>query len=482
MPILMVAAALPAAARPKALTAALSVTPQGLEPAAPDALAPADKVKPRRRAKRVVPAVNVVPKPRGRLAELESALAREQQKGRALAAKVASLEAALAQLTAGGSDPRLAGLKAQMDRAKAQRRAARDNRAKLEQAIAGGLDPSLVASALATQKTRERELDGRIAKLAAAIEQSKARPLAERLADVDQQLVRLRDQLKEVKHVAAYAASNLKAAQEAVGVTTSSVATPDAPKDIAPAATVAKAAAKTIGLEVGFELSSLYNFRGVNVFRHQHQNEQKALFAPSLAYHLGSSGVSVGYWGAFQYTGHNQGELVSAGVGHKQELYLRYERAIGEHGRWSAGLIYYFYPFADAAVAGTRLPSYLEPALGLGYRGAVDLGVVASYYAGLQSALADRYLYIRPTIAKTVSLNRWAGVSLGAGLGVKVFNDPQKMSDNVFDFNLDCGLPLSFGRAFSITPALHLAWSHFDALAAGEEYMVWASVNFSAAL
>jgi hypothetical protein len=240
----------------------------------------------------------------------------------------------------------------------------------------------------------------------------------------------------------------------------------------------------SIGLSFGVEVSSAYCFRGLNVFQGNSQADQHFVFAPSIAYAIGETGLSLSYWGAYQMNGGNQSELVAAGVGHEQNLVAAYELGLfDDQLALGASLTWYFYPFAREADAGATLPSYLEPGITVGYNGPVEVSVALAYFAGIQTALQDlSYFYVRPHIGRTFSLNSHLDLSLGLAFGYKVFRESADVTDNVYDLQFDWEMPVDVGRGFSLKPGVHVAWTNFSKGTVGSEYMIWAGVSADVAL
>ncbi|NOZ01922.1 MAG: hypothetical protein GXP54_08555 [Deltaproteobacteria bacterium] len=236
---------------------------------------------------------------------------------------------------------------------------------------------------------------------------------------------------------------------------------------------------KAVGLNLDLELSSLYCFRGINVFQESSQTDQNFLWAPSFTWDVFETGLWFGYWGAYQGRGGNKAALVAAGVGHESDFIIGFNHEIIEGTlTLKTSLTWYVFPFASSGVAGTDLPSYLEPALGLDWTGPVDLGITISYFAGIQKALSDfRYLYIHPTISKTFEFNDHVGLAIGLGFGYKLFNDRGKMTDNVYDVQFDWSIPVRITKEFYLEPAFHAAWTNLAGKGVGEEYLVWAGLN-----
>jgi hypothetical protein len=254
--------------------------------------------------------------------------------------------------------------------------------------------------------------------------------------------------------------------------------------DLPAVAREAPAKRESIGLSFSFEVASAYVFRGYNLFRETTQNDQNALFAPSVTYTLGETGLSLTYWGGYQWTGSNQADLVAAGPGHEQDLILTYAHTmLSDTLTLSGSLTYYFFPFASKEDAGTRVTSYLEPAVSASFATLLDLGLKVAYFAGLQEAVKDlRYLYLSPSVGKTLELHPRVALALGLGAGFKIYNDRDRMKDNVYDISFNFEFPVRLSASLAITPAMHMAWSNFEALRLGEEYVIWGGITFGADL
>jgi hypothetical protein len=243
---------------------------------------------------------------------------------------------------------------------------------------------------------------------------------------------------------------------------------------------------KSVAFDVGVGISSAYVWRGYNLFQDTKQMDQNAMVSPALTLSLPATGLSFGYWGAYQLNGENKSVLVDAGVGAEQDLILGYERALSEQLTLSLGLTYYFYPMADEEIAGTSMPSYIEPAAGITYATFADLGLNLAYFHGLQEEIkGTRHLYISPSLSKSFEIGASAAVEPSLSFGYKIFNDSE-IKDNVYDVLLSVGVPIEAG-SFSVTPSVNAAWTNLSDVPVGngteekrgfgDEYVVWGGLN-----
>jgi hypothetical protein len=267
----------------------------------------------------------------------------------------------------------------------------------------------------------------------------------------------------------------LERATEASAVETAT--TPPA-EDVAPGAP-AEAARPPIGLTLGVEVSSAYVFRGLNVFQESNQLDQHFLFAPALSYTVPRTGLSLGYWGAFCLNGVDTAGLVDAALSHEQDLIVSYSwTLLPDTLTLTAGLTWYFYPFADKAVTGTAFASYLEPGVALVYTGPVTLSLQVAYFIGLADSLWPySYVYFRPRLSRAVELGSVFSFNFAVGFGYKQFTDPGDMElQNRFDVQLDWELPIHATEHLTITPAMHLAWTDLANRGLDTEFAVWGGV------
>ena len=232
-------------------------------------------------------------------------------------------------------------------------------------------------------------------------------------------------------------------------------------------------------VNVDVEGASAYVWRGVNLFGEK-QNTQNFSVFPSLTATFG--GLSIGYWGAFQVTGDNKTDKVDAGVGAEQDFILKYVGSFAEGLGYTAMLTYWIYPFADEAVAGTATPMYIEPLVGVTYSTAVDLGLNISYYRGLQDATkVGSFVYINPSVGKTLPLSGDISLALGLSGGYKAYTDLVAPADDdpdyALDLTLNAGVTLPFSDMY-ITPQVHAAYvTRSDLAASDEAFIAWAGVH-----
>ena len=240
---------------------------------------------------------------------------------------------------------------------------------------------------------------------------------------------------------------------------------------------------KPVGVNVDVGLASIYNFRGYNVFQDEGgQMEQNALFAPSVTWSIFDTGLYIGYWGAFQLSGDNKTEMVDVGLGHEQDLYIGYDLGLADDlVTLSFALTYFFYPFADEDAAGAANPSIIEPLVGISIATVIDIGLNISYFHAIQDGIAGlRHAYFNFSLGKSFSFNKYVGMDLGMGLGIKAWANDDSPEDNIFDLHFDWGVPIQITDQLYVSPALSLAWTDLDDVGAGDEYMIYGSMNIGA--
>jgi hypothetical protein len=242
--------------------------------------------------------------------------------------------------------------------------------------------------------------------------------------------------------------------------------------------------AESLGLNLDLGVSSAYNWRGVNAFGDR-QGDQNAFVAPGITWTV-APGLTLGYWGAYQVVGDNVAAKVDGGVGAENDLVLSYGTEVAPALTASVGLVAYVFPLADEEVAGVASPAYLEPSAAIAWAGPIDLGLKASYFAGVQEELeAYRYLYLVPTVGKSFSLSSRVGLGLSLGLGYKAFaGDYEAASNgNLVDVALSVSVPVELTDRVYAKPALNAAWTDLDRApdggpaGFGDEAFVYGSLN-----
>jgi hypothetical protein len=219
-----------------------------------------------------------------------------------------------------------------------------------------------------------------------------------------------------------------------------------------------------LNLDVGF--ATAYVYRGWNVFQREFQTDPHMLLAPGATWAIGDSGVTVGYWAAYQLTGANTGANTDGALNAEQDLFVTYDLELPQDVTMSFGLTAYAYPVADAAVIGASVPLYFEPAIAWTYATAVDLGLAVSYLAGVQNQpdiWGLSYLYLNPSVAKSLELSENLGLELGLGYGFKLFNEGIEGRDNVHDVTLTAALPVHPGGPTAyVAPGIGVAWTNVE--------------------
>lgn len=267
-------------------------------------------------------------------------------------------------------------------------------------------------------------------------------------------------------------------------------ATPDAaaaaPAAEAEAAAPAEAAGEEgesegLGLTLTAGVSSIYNWRGRNLFAEEKLNDQNALFSIGASYAIGD--FSISYWGGYQILGDNLGDNIDAGIGAEQDILFGWESEVAENVTLATTLALYFYPLAKEEAAGTAFPFYLEPSAVVTYSTAVDLKLGLFYYYGIQSAIeSERYLYVNPGIEKSLELGETLGLDLAGAFGLKVpTGDAAKDAydgNNTQDVVVSAALPWSFGEGMSLAPKLSFAWTNIDGADFADSYMTYGGLDF----
>ncbi|MBN2723266.1 MAG: hypothetical protein JXR95_04250 [Deltaproteobacteria bacterium] len=226
-----------------------------------------------------------------------------------------------------------------------------------------------------------------------------------------------------------------------------------------------------VNLEVTF--SSAYVFRGYNIFQKDSQMNQYGLVAPGLSYTFPDTGLSFGYWGAFQLNGDNKSINSDVGLNLESDFYLSYSRKVTNKLYVKGILTSYVYFFAKDS-----RPTWVEPGV-IAYS---NLDVVRAsigfyYLLGTQEYIRDAgYLYINPSVSKHFKMGK-KPVNLTLGYGYKHYSDGNEGMSNVHDLLLTVDtfiqLPLIY-----IRPGIGVAWTNIEAPDStfSDGFVVWAQL------
>ncbi len=249
-------------------------------------------------------------------------------------------------------------------------------------------------------------------------------------------------------------------------------------QEAAPAPAPEAATAKPLGVALDGGLASAYLFRGLNVFGDK-QSDPHGVFSPTVAWTHAGSGLSLTYWGAFQLNGENLGAKTDVGAGFEQDFILGWSRAFLDNKlNLKAALTAYVFPFADKELAGARVPLYLEPSVTPVYTTFADFSLQIAYFHAVQGGLSDyRYLYVRPYVSKSFKLSDKITQTVGAGYGYKLFNDRDKMTENVQDLAFDLETTIAVTPSIYVKPALRGGWTNLTGKSFGDEVVFLFSVN-----
>ena len=236
-------------------------------------------------------------------------------------------------------------------------------------------------------------------------------------------------------------------------------------------------------VNLSFLVSSIYNFRGLNVFKETSQADQRALFSPSVTGTVFHPGVWIKYAGFFQINGDNRGYLIDSGVGAEQDIAVGFDYDFTDKLSLSTSLTYYFFPFALSRITGVDWPSYLEPAVGIQYKTdhGTRLGLQLSYFAPIQDRLRDqRYMYTNLIVGRSFQFTARLALDFDFSFGYKLFADPSILQDTIFDLDFCVSLPVSLADRLKLVPGMHAAWAYFVNTRFGDQYMVYLSLDLVA--
>lgn len=260
-----------------------------------------------------------------------------------------------------------------------------------------------------------------------------------------------------------------------------SPATETTPEAAVPGETVSEEPSPTeaedkMGINVELGYASAYLFRGYNVFQKEGQSDQHMLLAPGLSWAIMDTGLTIGYWGAFQITGDNADDVVDAGLGMEQDIYATYEMTLPGDVGLAFGVLAYLYPGADEDIVGTSMPTYIEPSVAATYTQFVDMSLSIAYFFGVQDEPAVRgisYLYVNPSVGKSFELHSLVALDVALSYGFKLFKEGNEDMSNVHDITLNVGAPVELDGTFYVVPSVNMAWTNVKETDLADELAYW---------
>jgi hypothetical protein len=232
-----------------------------------------------------------------------------------------------------------------------------------------------------------------------------------------------------------------------------------------------------VNLDLGF--ATHYVFRGLNLFQEGAQLDPNTLLAPGVTWSVADTGLSLGWWAAFQLNG-NVRDNIDAGAGLEHDLFAMYEFGLTDSVALGLQMYAYLYPFADEDVTLTDgAPVWLEPGASITWSTAVDLGLTVTYMAGVQDALAEAsYLYVSPSVGRSFELAEPLSLDLAASFGYKAgVHSGEKLLDNTFDVGVKAVLKWYATDIFYVAPGVGFAWTNLVGLTFADEFIVLGAVN-----
>jgi hypothetical protein len=228
----------------------------------------------------------------------------------------------------------------------------------------------------------------------------------------------------------------------------------------------------SLGLSVEAAYSSLYYFRGDNLFKKDKLMDQNGLASLSASYAIGP--FSVTYWGGLQTNGDNIGENIDVGLGAEQDLAVSFTQELPADLSVEVGILSYMYPFADEEAAGTSFPVYLDPFLAVAWSGIVDARMCTWWYLGVQDVLKDyRYIYLNPSVGKAFDITPALAIGVEVAGGYKIYTSDAEFEDNLWDVLLKVGVTWTFLEDFYLNPSISAGWTNLSEQGFGDEYMVF---------
>jgi len=235
---------------------------------------------------------------------------------------------------------------------------------------------------------------------------------------------------------------------------------------------LAETPAEPLGVAVEAGFSSIYNFRGSNLFKEGKQMDQNGLAYGVLAYANGP--WSLAYWTGWQTNGSNLSENIDVGYGAEQDLLAAWTTSLTDTVLLKIQGALYFWPMADSAITKTDFAYFLEPSAFVTWSDVIDATIGVAWFVGMPDSLKDyRYVYVSAMFAKTLELSPKLALAPTACLARKTYTSDLETEDNINDVMLTVPLIYAISDGLVLKPSVSAGWTNLSDLDFGDEYMVY---------
>ena len=187
--------------------------------------------------------------------------------------------------------------------------------------------------------------------------------------------------------------------------------------------------------------------------------------------------------GSFQLTGENRQETIASAESaeHGLTLGIDWSDMPGWASLSTAAAVIVF-PFADAEVSGAKLPWVIEPTVVMGLRpgeAALDLDLdldLELTYSIPGHAPDETFLYVRPTLSRTVTLSPSMELAATTGVGYKVYHRNHTTRAQHWDVALDIEISTRIKEVLSLRPGVHLGWSDLAGTTFSSALFAWGTL------
>jgi hypothetical protein len=242
---------------------------------------------------------------------------------------------------------------------------------------------------------------------------------------------------------------------------------------------------KSLGINMDLLVATNFVFRGWNTFQNGSQMDQHMFAAPGLTWSVGDTGLSFGYWGAFQFVGDNVMDNVDNGINFEHDLIVAYTKPLLKNLKVTGMVTIYLFPHCDKTITGASVPTWVEPTIiGNLSLSSLDLGLFTSYFYGVQQEPGIRdgsYMYFNPSLGKTLKILQQP-IDFKMGYGFKLFKEGNSNRANIHDFQLTAATAFNFGEWY-VKPGVGISWTDMgkdstgSSIDADKGMIVWAWVN-----
>jgi hypothetical protein len=193
------------------------------------------------------------------------------------------------------------------------------------------------------------------------------------------------------------------------------------------------------------------------VFQSSSQHDQNLALSGQVSWTIPRTDLSIGYSSVYQLTGDNVSHNIEVGLGAEQVVFADYDAQPAPRLAVTSEIATVVYPAAH------DVPLFVEASVEARYTAWLELSTYAGIFEAVRSGpLGENHFYVKPAVDKTFDLTQKLDLSAEASAGIKIFQAPGSIPDNMFDLLASVGLDYALTSSVSVGAKFALAWTNLE--------------------